>query len=165
MTDIEFSKEMRLAIRKGDGDRVSALLCSRPDQTNVVTPFGTWLHVASRVGNLDIVKRLVDLGADVNVSGGTFETGPLKTAISSGHVEVVKYLLSQGANVDLSEPFQNPLFSAIYNGRLDIVKLLIDHGIDTSVKYTGENMKNMDALAYARELGQQEIAEFLCASK
>lgn len=165
MTDLEFSKEIRLAIRGGDVDRISTLLHSCPDQVNVITPFGTWLHVASRVGNLAIVTRLVELGADINIAAGTFETGPLTTAISSGHIDVVKCFLSLGVEIDISEPFRNPLFAAIHEGRLDIVKLLIKYGVDTSVKYTGENMKNMDALAYARELGQLEIAEFLCAGE
>jgi uncharacterized protein len=43
----------------------------------------------------------------------------------------------------------------VTNGYTDIVKLPIDSGIDTMVKYTGENMKNMDALAFAGEYGQR----------
>ena len=161
MSDIAFSKEMRIAIRRGDVDRISSLINTHPEYTNLMTPFGTWLHVASRVGNLDVVKHLVDLGIDVNKAGGTFETGPLKTAVSFGHIKVVEYLLSNGAKEDLSEPFRNPLFSAIYNGRYDIAELLVDHGIDTTVRYTGENMRNMDALKYAIELEQFEIADLL----
>jgi ankyrin repeat protein len=161
MTDIEFSKEIRLAIRQGDIDRISSLINTHPEYTNMATPFGTWLHVASRAGDLGVVKLLVDLGVDINKAGGTFEACPLKTAVSSGHYEVVEFLLSSGASVDLSEPFRNPLFSAIYNGRLDIAKLLIHHGADTTVRYTGENMNEMDAYAYAIELEQFEIAEFL----
>lgn len=165
MKDLDFSKEIRSAIRRGDISQVSTLLGSHPDKINMITPFGTWLHVASRVGNLDMVKRLVELGADINMAAGTYEAGPLITAISSGYIEIVKYLLSLGVKIDLSEPFRNPIFVAIYDGRLDIVKLLIEHDVDTTVKYTGENMKDMDALALARERNQLEIAEFLADRK
>lgn len=161
MTDLEFSKEIRLAIRNGDIRSLSDLLESHPDQINTVTPFGTWLHLASRVGNLDVVKRLVEFGADVNKVAGTFETGPLTTAISSGHIEVVRYLLSIGAEFDLTEPFRNPLFVAINDGNLELVKLLVEQGMDITIKYTGENMKDMDALGLAQKRGELEIAEFL----
>jgi len=165
MNDLDFSKEIRSAIRRGDISHVSALLDSYPDKINMITPFGTWLHVASRVGNLNIVKRLVELGADINKAAGTYEAGPLITAISGGYIEIVKYFLLLGAMIDFSEPFRNPIFVAIYDGRLDIVKLLVEHGVDTKVKYTGENMKDMDAIALARGRGQLEIAEFLASCR
>ena len=77
---------------------------------------------------------------------------------------MVKYLLSCGAEMDVSEPERNPLFGAIYGGHADIAKLLIESGIDTRVKYTGESMKNMDALAFAHERGQKDIAALLSDS-
>lgn len=161
MDGLEFSKEIRTALRNEDIDRISSLLRSDPARVNTVTPFGTWLHIASRVGNVDVVKELVKLGADINTPAGTFETGPLTTAVSAGHLGVVDFLLSLGAEMDLSEPYRNPLFGAIHIGRIDVVKSLLQNGIDTTVKYTGENMEDMDALAYAKSLGQLAVAEFL----
>lgn len=38
-------------------------------------------------------------------------------------------------------------------GILDIAELLIESGVDVSVKYTGESMKALDALAFARKQG------------
>ena len=161
MDDLEFSTEIRPAIRAGDADRVVAMLRSNPERLNMVTPFGTWLHIAARNGQLGVVKELVSLGADVNKPGGTFESGPLNLAVSYGHYEVVRYLLAHGAEFDLSEPFRNPLFGAIYHGNLAMVKLLVEHGIDTRIKYTGEVMKGTDAIAYACEREQFEIAAYL----
>ena len=37
--------------------------------------------------------------------------------------------------------------------------------IDTQVKYTGDSMKGMDALAFAREWGRTDIAELLTSSE
>ncbi len=161
MDEIQFSKEVRATIKAGDVERLVSLLASDKERLNMVTPFGTWLHVASRAGNLDIVKRLVALGADINKRGGTFDANPLKTAASYGHIEIVRYLLLQGAEMDISEPFRNPLFGAIYNGHCGIAKLLIQHGLDPRVKYTGQTMEDTDAIAYAREQGQLEILDYL----
>lgn len=125
------------------------------------TVFGTWLHVAATAGQLEIVNLLVGLGIDVNVRGGIADCGAIKSASSAGHIEVVRYLLSAGAEMDVSDPTRNPLFGAIYGGHIDVAKLLIESGIDTQIKYTGDRMKNMDALGFAREQGQNEIADLL----
>jgi ankyrin repeat protein len=129
----------------------------------MVTPFGTWLHAAADFGNLTLAQRLVDLGADVNQRSGTFGGAAINLAAAKGHAAVVCYLMSKGAELDVGEPERNPLFSAIYGGHLEIVRLLIEAGIDWRVKYTGENMKGMDALAFARERGQSDIAAYLAA--
>ena len=65
--------------------------------------------------------------------------------------------------LDVSEPERNPLFGAILKGHTGIAKLLVDRGIDINVQYTGESMKDMDALAFAREWGRSDIAEYLLA--
>jgi uncharacterized protein len=158
---IEFSKMVRAAIKADDVDGVAALLEARRNLLDAVTPFGTWLHVAATAGSLDVTKKLVEMGADIDKCGGTFDAGPLKVAASYGNVEIVRFLLEQGATLDLSEPFRNPLFGAIHIGHLAIVKLLIERGLDSSVKYSGEVMKDMDAIAYAEQQGRFEIAEFL----
>ena len=53
------------------------------------------------------------------------------------------------------------MFGAISNGYPDIAKLLIESGIDVEVKYSGESIKGMDALAFAREQGQVEIVKVI----
>jgi uncharacterized protein len=161
MIDKQIHKEIRAAIKEGDVEKVAALLGSDKARLNMMTPFGTWLHVAASFGRLGVVKRLLEMGADVNAYGGTAGGGPLNVAASDGHLEVVHYLISHGANLDVSEPERNPLFSAIYGDQPEIAKALIDAGIDTSVRYTGESMKDMDALAFAHERGRSEIEKLL----
>ena len=42
-----------------------------------------------------------------------------------------------------------------------MVKLLVDAGIDYSTSYTSDTMDGMNAVTFAYEQGQEEIAEFL----
>jgi len=155
------AKEIRSAIRQGDADQTMKLIEANPHLLQMMTPFGTWLHVAASFGSLDIVKQLLALGIPINALGGTFDSGALRLAASHGHIDIVAFLIISGAELDVSKPEKNPLFGAIYGGHINIVKLLIENGIDIRMKYTGEYMKNMDALAFAEERGQQEIADFL----
>jgi ankyrin repeat protein len=161
MEDKYIAKEIRTAITNGDVDQVVSLLGSDKGRLKMMTPFGTWLHVAASHGKLEIVKRLVEFGCDVNAYGGIEGGGPLNEAASEGHIDVVKYLFSQGAQLDVSEPERNPLFGAIYGGHKAVAKFLIDNGIDTHVKYSGPNMNNVDALGFALERGENDIAKML----
>mgnify|MGYP006305431491 CR=1 FL=1 len=161
MDKMQTAKEIRTAIKQGDTQKFIEITDSDKELLYMMTPFGNWLHVAASHGKLQIVKHLVKKGFDINKRGGPFDGGAINCAASNGHIDIVKYLLSCGAEMDVSEPVRNPLFGTITNGRIEIAKLLIENGIDTSVKYTGENMKNMDALAFAIEQGQKEIADLL----
>lgn len=155
------AKDIRKAIKNGQLDIVEELLKKEQEMLTWVTPFGTWLHIAAAHGQLEIVEYLINAGLEVNAEGGTFSTNALERAASKGYLDIVQYLINQNIEMDTSEPDRNPLFAAIYGGNLEIVKLLVENDIDISIKYSGENMKDMDAFAFAVERGQTEIAEYL----
>jgi ankyrin repeat protein len=161
MDEIRRAQAIRTAIKDGDLERLKALIGDDKAALELMTVFGTWLHVAAAHGQLEIAKYLVSIGADVNRNGGILGGGPLNEAASKGDLEIVKFLLSCGAKLDVSEPNWNPLFGAIYGGHTAVARFLIESGIDTSVRYSGEKMKNMDALAFAKEWGRTDIAKLL----
>ena len=97
------------------------------------TPFGPLLHVAAGAGNLEAVKLLLSFDADISARGGTFGGDALNYAASRAQVEVCKYLLSQGATFDVSEPERNALFIAIDGGSAELVKVVVEHEIDCTV--------------------------------
>jgi ankyrin repeat protein len=149
------------AIKADDITALMGLLNNEPQLSQATTPFGSLLHVAAGVGNEQMLDLLLNYGAELESRGGTFGGTALNYAASKGQLGAVRFLLNQGAQMDVSEPERNPLFSAVQSGSLDVAKLLIEHGIDATVAYTGELMKNMDALAFALEMGQTKIANFL----
>lgn len=161
MTSQEAFRTLSKAIRAGNTDEVLSMFQSDLTLLDMITPFGSWLHVAASRGRLEIVRWLVDMGADVNLRAGTFDGAPINLAAANGHEDIVRLLLEVGAKLDVSEPERNPLFSAVYGGHIAIVRLLIEAGIDPSIRYTGKSMKNMDAKAFALERGQLDIATFL----
>lgn len=80
MDKMQISKEICSAIK--GGNLVVELIDGNVEVLNMITPFGTWLHVAA----------------------------------SKGYIEIVRYLVSCGAELDISDPIRNPLFGAISNG-------------------------------------------------
>ena len=82
---------------------------------------------AARTGDVETVKNLLDLGADIQAVDGDTKHTLLHRAANSGKVEVVKLLLDRGAPVDALDHFgDTPLITAAGAGRLAIVKLLLN---------------------------------------
>ena len=154
-------KEIRDAIKRGNLEKVKELINSYDGILNVMTPFGTLLHIAATHGKIEIVKYLIECGFDINTKDTDFSAGAIVDAASNGHIEIAEYLLNNGADMDISESKRNPLFAAIYGGHKNIVELLVNKGIDIHVRYTSETMQDMDAYAFAIERGQSEIASYL----
>lgn len=161
MNEPKFYPTVRDIIASDDDGKIRSMVEESPGTLERMTPFGTCLHIAAQKGAMKVVHALISMGADINAKGGTFGGGPINVAAAHGQVQAVRVLLAAGAELDVTEPERNPLFSAIQEGSMEIVKLLVEHGIDHRVSYTGEHMNNMDAVAFAREQGQTEIAAYL----
>ncbi len=158
-----FWKQVQAAIKAGDADQVAELIGDDESKLTMSTIFGPWLHLAVAQGQLEVAKRLVSMGVDINARGGISNGAALDRAASKGHLDIVEYLLSLGAEVDVSEPERNPLFSAVYGGHLAVAELLIKSGLDPHVTYMGSSGRPKNALSFANERGQEAIAELLIA--
>lgn len=88
----------------------------------------------------------------------TFGRFVLHDATKKGHLDVVRRLLKERADVNKSGVLSHtPLYEASRNGHLAIVRLLLEHGADTdSPDRLGRN-----SLDIAREKGHTEIVTFL----
>ena len=161
MNDTQIKQAMYSAVIQGNLNDVSLLIRQSPSAIAMTTPFGTWLHLAAKYGNIPMMELFLSSGIDINAKGGTFGGNALNYAASNGQLEAVKFLHSRGAEFDTSDPTRNPLFAAINEGSEAVARFLIENGIGTSVKYSGENMKNTDALAYATQRGMRSIAKLL----
>ncbi|MBO2578412.1 ankyrin repeat domain-containing protein [Shewanella algae] len=125
------------------------------------TPLGSFLHIAADNDNLELCQALVKLGADIDSRDNISGSSPIHRAASNGNEDILNYFIGLGARLDISEPDRNPLFTAIHYGHFHIVKRLVEAGIDTSIRYTGQTMKDMGALEFAHEWGRTEIADYI----
>ena len=79
-------------------------------------------------GRTEVVRLLLDKGADVNAQGGRYGNA-LQAAAYCGNVEVAQLLLDRGADVNLQGGiFGTVLQAAAYSGNTKVIQLLLDSG-------------------------------------
>ena len=121
------------------------------------------LH-ASRQGNVEAVRALLDAGADINQVSGSDQTSPLLAATINGHFDLAMLLLAGGAAPNLaSHAGVTPLYGVVNvqwaphafypqpspaqqkTTHLELLKALFEHGADPNIRltmkvwYTGYN--------------------------
>nr|CAD7205019.1 unnamed protein product [Timema douglasi] len=113
------------------------------------------LHLAADYGHLNIVKCLVDKGADINQPNREgFD--PLHVATRSGHLEVVQFLVGLKQNFKESLGEHKILLIASENGHTHIVNYLLDL-IDVNTV----DSEGCTALHAAVRGGQLEVVQLL----
>jgi ankyrin repeat protein len=84
---------------------------------------------ALKNGDLDQVKAIVTKDKTVTnkqLPGGRYA---LCLAADYGQTDIINFLLSNGANVNVSDKYGiSPLLAAIYEGHTDCVRLLLNKG-------------------------------------
>ncbi|TFG76997.1 MAG: ankyrin repeat domain-containing protein, partial [Chrysiogenales bacterium] len=95
-------KPLHLAAEKGDVNRVKNIAEKNPGILNLKDERG-WLplHLAAKKGHLEMVRFLIDRGAEINARGVRGVT-PLRLALDSGRKPTADYLIEKGAQ-DLSD--------------------------------------------------------------
>ncbi len=116
------------------------------------------LHEATRDGDVEQVRALIDAGADLDEQGDNGETA-LNTAILEGHVAVAVLLIDRGANIGArNKGGFTALHAAAYVNAVEIAERLLDRGADVNDQ---QNKAGGTALSVASEEGHAGVAKVL----
>jgi ankyrin repeat protein len=116
------------------------------------------LMLAALKGQLDLARKLIERGADVNKTGWT----PLHYAATGGHLELINLLLENHAYIDAESPNKTtPLMMAAQYGNAEAVKLLLEAGADASLR----NQLGLSAIDFAAKAGRTDSAELIAAAR
>jgi len=116
------------------------------------------LHNAVSAGNLAEVRRLVNARANVNARNNDRLT-PLMIAAYSGHANVIRYLLTKGANARARQNQNHPRTALIYaveKGNVNSVRALIRHS-----NLNVQDGNGRSALTTAASLNKKNLVRML----
>lgn len=146
---------------KAEAWRAAAFLISRPEvkvETRSATG-ETPLMIAAIKGRIDLARRLIERGAEVNKPGWT----PLHYAATfPGPVapDMTRLMLEHHAYIDAESPNgSTPLMMAAQYGNTTVVKLLLEEGADPLLK----NQQGLTAIDFAHRANREEAAGIIAA--
>jgi ankyrin repeat protein len=162
--------DLLAAVGAGDISLVRELLeaGANPNAVNVArSPLITAISQldqenARLVCNIEIVKLLLDHGADPNIRDPSRDTTPLHFSLALGQIECAKLLKKKGADISALDPKGRTVLDAAVSGAvhiksLEVISLVLGWGIDPNVR----GSVGATSLALAVWLNSEEVVEYL----
>jgi len=123
----------------------------------------TALHMAVKLGKSDILKILLDHGADINAINTKGETALIVGATCSPwekYQQVIHILVERGANIETVDEDGNTAIMVAakhWNKSLEVIQFLVERGAESSTR----NLKGLTALMIAADRGNLPAVECL----
>ena len=137
-------------VTASDADALDRLLSSDPDliHRRQSEEGNTLLHTAASHASVEILRRLIDAGADLNAHAGEGWT-PLHNAAGVNRVEIVAVLLAAGADAELEACGSGgtPLVHALFHGHRDAAQALARHSLTPLNLRVAAGLGRMDLLS------------------
>ena len=155
MRFLPVSTTMEKAIKHGKLDEISMMIDKGQD-INVPTDKGqTALHLAVLQDDVDMVRLLLDNGADFDVEDGLTSMTPLLTAARRGQRDIMDLLIRFGADINATNlAGDTPLHLAVLAGSVPAVEVLLKYRPAVDVR----NDAGMTAIQQAEHLGHERVA-------
>lgn len=143
-----------LAAFKGDIARIKALLGKGADINGQDMAGRTALHLAVLNERVDVVRTLLEAGAEVDITDQRFGFRPLHLSARKGNAGVSELLVRYGADLDAqSLRGKTALHLAVINGHLAVVTILLKYLARVDIC----DSNNRTPLQYAESNGHTEI--------
>ena len=117
------------ASRTGDTGKTSKILSKNVNIDKQNKLGQTSLIIASHNGNLEVVKMLVNKGADINIKDN-LDNSALMHSLLQNYPSISMFLLDNNANIDSNNDNVSPLNVAADIGNYEITKKVIEMGAD-----------------------------------
>ena len=174
------SNELHYAIFNSDKETIQSILNS-PVVNKIINDKNELklapIHMAIKYQNVDLLKKLIDCHANLNLRGGLQDDYPLHMAIKLNHIEMVLLLIQNGAdtnNLDkdgnnvlqiaaqctdqqIYSIFQSKLFVALEKNDASMMRLLLLEGENPNA----ENKHGLPIVLKAIRCGNKELMDLL----
>lgn len=164
----KFTNNFILAAGQGDVDVVRNAISAGVDIDAIDADGNHALHFATLHCRLDVVRLLVEAGANLEIKHSRYETTPLITAVERGRPEIVQFLIDSGADVHVKLEGDTLLALVVKQAvswkqterklkYMDIIQILIQAGVDVNIK----DFSGRTVIEIATQIGEIEIVQIL----
>lgn len=147
------SQAIMKAVQTGETEKVQDLIAAQEDIESIYPHVNSFsdghnpLIIAARDNHLDIVRILIEAGANVDVFDWVFKGYPLHKATYNGRADVLKEILKSPkinkdiVNVQGQINGYTPLIDALWHGFEECAQILLDHPLCTlgHIAHDGKN--------------------------
>lgn len=143
------------AVQKNDVAAIDKLIAGGAN-VNELDPNGDApLVMAAYLGHADIVRKLLEAGADVKAVDPSMKATALHAAAYAGRTEAARLLIEHGIDIDKQGPRNGytALHDAIWQNNIDTAKVIIDGGANLAL----ESHEGETPLAFATSKRRKEI--------
>ncbi|MDE0092801.1 MAG: ankyrin repeat domain-containing protein [Oligoflexia bacterium] len=169
--EIDIFVALNLILREADLKIIGETI-KKGDKVNQLDKYGLApLHYVSYKGDLEFLKRLLLLGADVNVKDSHNRKTPLYYALSVERIDSAIELVLAGADVNEADDYGRTVFNYVLErGDLDQVRPLLEKGADintrnllreTTLHLAVQKSPESDIISYLLEKGANANARNL----
>lgn len=153
------NQQLVSAVKKNDLESARKLIERGADVNQTDNRGNSLLIVAAADGHGEMVKLLLDAGADLTAVDSSMQATALHAAAYLGHPQVMQILVDYGIDLDAQGPYNGytALHDAVWQNNVEGVRILKIAGANTNIK--GDN--NKTPLDLAKSNGYQEIIEIL----
>ncbi|KAL8801160.1 MAG: hypothetical protein Q9182_004665 [Xanthomendoza sp. 2 TL-2023] len=150
--------------RRSDSDVLIDLFLEYGADPNGIGPlglggyYGTPLNAAVARGETQIMKVLLERGADPNVRGNKLGFSALQLACLYNCQEAFNLLLDHNPNINAHGPYGTPLQAAAYSGAKPLVRELLHRGADLKVSGQGRYGHSLQSAAIR---AREDVVRFL----
>lgn len=119
---------MHVAVKRGNIEVINELIRIKYPLNEPKVNGITALGISAIHGKLQIMKKLVENGADVNLTSPA-GISPLYLAIKARNIECIRYLFEKGAKSYLNDPIWvdfSPVFLAVTTCMVSVLEIMCD---------------------------------------
>lgn len=151
------------AIEKNDAAAVQKLIAQGANVDELEPNGDAPLVMAAYLGHSEIVRMLLEAGADVKAVDPGMKATALHAASYAGRTEAAKLLVQHGIEIDKQGPYNGytALHDAIWQNNVDVARVLIDAGANLTLK----SNDGKTPLDFARSKHANEIVKMIEAKQ
>lgn len=121
----------------------------------------TWTSDAIQRGDFEAIRERAINEPDYLHERDYINATPLLNAIIGGSLDLVQFLIKQGADRTEIDASETPLMEAASMGHPEVVRLLLEHGADATMRDTIHGRTPLETAAYMSKGPDPDVVAYL----